>query len=116
MQFGRGYWKLNIEIMKEETFRAHLAQIYKGWKNLRPLFTSWKSWWEGVKERVGIMARRYVKWRRNKEMGEFRSVRRRLQILYEEWNKGGELDGEELNNFKHWQRSSSILPGLPRAR
>ena len=37
-------------------------------------------------------------------MGEFRAVRRRLQFLYGEWNRGGELDVEELDNLKHWQK------------
>ena len=59
--FGRGYWKLNVEVICDQRFKQEFVQVYKGWCNLRPLFDSWVDWWEGVKKRVGILVRRCVK-------------------------------------------------------
>ena len=102
--FGRGCWRLNMGVLGEEGFRKAFVELYRGWVGLRPNCSSVVSWWEGVKEKVAVLARDFCRWKKGKEVGAFRSVRRRLQKLYGDWNRGGYFDSEEVDRCMAWQK------------
>ena len=102
--FGGGYWKLNAGILGEAEFTQTFREMYRGWVELRPCCSSVVSWWEGIKEKVAVLAKGYCRWKRRRELGTFRTVRRRLQELYGRWNGGGQLDTDEVDRCMGWQR------------
>ncbi|KAJ8352366.1 hypothetical protein SKAU_G00238420 [Synaphobranchus kaupii] len=102
--FGKGYWKLNTGLVLEQDFKTQFINLYKGWVGLQPYFNSLVDWWEGVKVRVGVFARKYCRWKGRRELCTFREVRHQLQKLYGEWNKGAELNTGEVERLMLWQR------------
>lgn len=56
-----GPWRLRASLLEDEAFVQALKAVYWGWKGLRPLFSSWADWWEGVKARVGFFTRRWCR-------------------------------------------------------
>ena len=53
---GKGYWKYNITLNKNEDFCKDLRFHYTLWCSLKPAFKSIVEWWENVKDRVKELA------------------------------------------------------------
>ena len=50
--FGRGFWKMNVGILREVEFERGYKDMYAGWVALKPMFKSVVEWWEWVKWRT----------------------------------------------------------------
>ena len=50
--FGRGFWKMNVGILREVEFERGYKDMYAGWVALKPMFKSVVEWWEWVKQRT----------------------------------------------------------------
>lgn len=88
VDYGPGYWKVNISVLADENFKISFREMYAGWAEMRPYSASAAVWWEGVKVKIKIFVRRYSSWKRKQELSDFRDLRRRLQELYGVWNRG----------------------------
>ncbi|KAJ8043497.1 hypothetical protein HOLleu_10605 [Holothuria leucospilota] len=53
---GRGYWKYNVSLSKDECFCKDLINYYALWKSLKPGFQSVSDWWECIKIRIRELA------------------------------------------------------------
>ena len=53
---GKGYWKYNVALSKDERFCNDLINHYALWKSLKPGFQSVSDWWECIKSRIRELA------------------------------------------------------------
>ena len=49
---GRGFWKMNTDILTEAEYVEQLKARYEGWRTLRPAFPTDLEWWDDVKSRI----------------------------------------------------------------
>ncbi|KAJ8020229.1 hypothetical protein HOLleu_39763 [Holothuria leucospilota] len=64
---GRGYWKYNVSLNKNELFRNELRYYYGLWVSLKPGFNSLLDWWDDTKHRVkGLAIKHCVRLAREK--------------------------------------------------
>ena len=98
--FGRGYWRLNCEILKEKVFWESFSFHYGVWEQLKPCFGTLVEWWEGVKRNTRLLAIVYSTAKARERRKEFVNLQERLQVLVTAGNKGEEVDREALEEVK----------------
>ena len=76
---GRGFWKLNVEVLKEVNFQRELRQCYEGWCSLKPAFSSLIEWWDEIKSRIKQFCIKYCVARARRQREEFLSLCTRVR-------------------------------------
>ena len=76
---GRGFWKLNVEVLAEDVFKRELRLCYEGWRTLKPAFSSLTNWWDEIKSRIKQFCIKYCVARAQKQRGEFLSLCTRVR-------------------------------------
>ncbi|KAJ8018421.1 hypothetical protein HOLleu_43604 [Holothuria leucospilota] len=49
---GRGFWKMNTDILTEADYSEQFKARYEGWRTLKPAFSTDLEWWDDVKSRI----------------------------------------------------------------
>ena len=44
---GKGFWKTNTSILRNEAFKERLLQKWAVWRQQGRFYTDWPMWWEG---------------------------------------------------------------------
>ncbi|KAJ1149837.1 hypothetical protein NDU88_002640 [Pleurodeles waltl] len=79
---GRGIWKLNVTLLKDERLRRCFLKHFEGWKTLRDFFASWTEWWLWVKRRIGQFFREEGRKMAKEKENELNVLQGRLQRMY----------------------------------
>lgn len=112
--FGRGFWKLNCDILREKDFIEQFAFFYKEWVDLKKYYSSVIDWWEGVKVKIKVLAQGYCRARAVRNKGEFFRLQRALEALYSKGNNGGDVNWDKCAALKaklreHCEKRASVF-------
>lgn len=50
--FGKGYWKLNNDVLAEYEYRESFRELFGNWVELKGLYEDRVNWWEDTKKRI----------------------------------------------------------------
>ncbi|KAK1802032.1 hypothetical protein P4O66_004363 [Electrophorus voltai] len=89
---GRGYWKLNVQVLEEAEFLSLFRDHFAAWRGCKDGYVSPAAWWEHVKEWTRALITHYCRRRKAERLGRVRDVERQLKREYADRNNGGELD------------------------
>lgn len=104
VKFGKGYWRMNIEVLKEKEFCEEYEVFFGGLEELKFMYTDVVGWWEMVKERSKAWIIRYCKRRTGKFWRQARDLQRELELKFEEYNVGATDDWVIINALKRQLR------------
>ena len=90
--FGRGYWKLNVEVLEERAYQTLFRDHFAAWRGCKVDFASPAAWWECVKERTRALTIHYCSRRKAEKLKRVRDLEKQLQEQYAAFNNGGTLD------------------------
>ncbi|KAI4896125.1 hypothetical protein NFI96_006640, partial [Prochilodus magdalenae] len=90
--FGRGYWKLNVEVLEEREYQTLFRDHFAAWRGCKVDFASPAAWWECVKERTRALTIHYCSRRKAEKLKRVRDLEKQLQEQYAGFNNGGTLD------------------------
>ncbi|CAB1324757.1 unnamed protein product [Coregonus sp. 'balchen'] len=96
--FGRGYWKLELEVLDGQAFVKALVDFFRGLEGLRVL-----DWWEIVKVRMRVFIIGQWKKKKREERREVDHIQRLLELELEAGNLGWSVD---------WERSTALKAQL----
>lgn len=85
---GRGVWKLNVSLLKEERVVKSFCKFYESVRKLKGSFTNVFHWWMFVKTQVRMF---FMNWGRkvaNENKNVYRELMERLKFLYRMRNIG----------------------------
>ncbi|KAJ8049376.1 hypothetical protein HOLleu_02098 [Holothuria leucospilota] len=71
---GRGFWKINTEILTEADYREQFKARFEGWRTSRPAFSTGLEWWDDVKSRIKQFTVQYCVARARRRREEFLSL------------------------------------------
>ncbi|KAJ8039088.1 hypothetical protein HOLleu_16702 [Holothuria leucospilota] len=71
---GRGFWKMNTDILTEAEYSKQFKARYEGWRTLRPAFSTGLEWWDDVKSRIKQFTVEYCVVRARRRREEFLSL------------------------------------------
>ena len=71
---GRGFWKMNTDILTEAEYAEQLKARYEGWRTLRQAFPTDLEWWDDVKSRIKQFTVEYCVARARRRREEFLSL------------------------------------------
>lgn len=98
--FGRGFWKLNSQILADLSFREAFRSHYELWGDLKPFFGSLVEWWECVKRNVRTLAISHCVAKARADREVFRRLQGELTALVSAENKGEGRDVERMEVLK----------------
>ena len=98
--FGRGYWKLNVEILEESEFQSLFRDHFAAWLGCKGDLASPAAWWEHVKERTRALAIHYCSRRKAEKLKRVRDLERQLKSQYTCHNQGGTLDLDRVQTLR----------------
>ncbi|CAB1319734.1 unnamed protein product, partial [Coregonus sp. 'balchen'] len=101
--FGRGYWKLEREVLDEQAFVNGFVDFFRGLEGLRSMCEGVLEWWEIAKVRIRVFILGYCKRKKREERREVDHIQRLLELELEAGNLGGSVD---------WERSSALKAQL----
>lgn len=81
--FGRGYWKLDRDILEERAFVNVFSVFFRGLEGLRPMCGGVLEWWEVVKVRIRVFIIGFCKRKGREERREVEQLQRLLDLEYE---------------------------------
>ncbi|KAL6476340.1 hypothetical protein MHYP_G00148500 [Metynnis hypsauchen] len=90
--FGRGYWKLNVEILEEQDYQSLFRDHFAAWLGCKSDFASPAAWWEHIKERIRALTIHYCSQRKAAKLQRVRDLEKQLKTSYADYNNGGALD------------------------
>ncbi|KAL6481307.1 hypothetical protein MHYP_G00093870 [Metynnis hypsauchen] len=90
--FGRGYWKLNVEILEEQEYQSLFRDHFAAWLGCKSDFASPAAWWEHIKERIRALTIHYCSQRKAAKLQRVRDLEKQLKKSYADYNNGGALD------------------------
>ncbi|CAB1347092.1 unnamed protein product [Coregonus sp. 'balchen'] len=99
--FGRGYCKLEREVLDEQAFINGFVDFFRGLEGLRSMCEGVLEWWEIAKVRIRVFIIGYCKRKKREERREVNHIQRLLEL--EAGNLGGSVD---------WERSSALKAQL----
>ncbi|CAB1343287.1 unnamed protein product [Coregonus sp. 'balchen'] len=97
--FGRGYWKLEREVLDEQASINGFVDFFRGLEGLRSMCEGVLEWWEIAKVRIRTFIIGYCKRKKRKERREVDHIQRLQELELEAGNLGGSVD---------WERSSAL--------
>ena len=99
-RFGSGYWRLNLEVLKERDFHLEFLNFFKGMEGLKVLCEGLVEWWEAVKCRIRIFIIRYCKNRAREAKRGLNYIQKQLEISHARLNYGGMPHLNEIELIK----------------
>ncbi|KAI4902960.1 hypothetical protein NFI96_008177 [Prochilodus magdalenae] len=97
--FGRGYWKLNVEILEESEFQSLFRDHFAAWLGCKGDLASPAAWWEHVKERTRALTIHYCSRRKAEKLKRVRDLERQLKTQFTCHNQGGTLDLDRVQTL-----------------
>ncbi|KAL7852912.1 hypothetical protein SRHO_G00186970 [Serrasalmus rhombeus] len=114
--FGRGYWKLNVEILEEREYQILFRDRFAAWLGCKSDFASPAAWWEHIKERIRALTIHYCSQRKAAKLQRVRDLEKQLKKFYADYNNGGALDLDraqalraELRALHEWSAADSLF-------
>ncbi|KAI4896701.1 hypothetical protein NFI96_030906 [Prochilodus magdalenae] len=98
--FGRGYWKLNVEILEESEFQSLFRDHFAAWLGCKGDLASPAAWWEHIKERTRALAIHYCSRRKAEKLKRVRDLERQLKTQFTCHNQGGTLDLDRVQTLR----------------
>ena len=77
-RFGRGYWKLDRDVLDEQTFVNAFIGVFRGLEGLRSMCEGVLEWWDLVKVMIRVFIIGYCKRRKREERREVDHIQRLL--------------------------------------
>lgn len=102
--FGKGYWKLNNQILADIQFRASFRCFFRGCKELASFYPEVTEWWESTKERIKHFIQKYTREKKRKEFKEYYQVQREVEKMFVRGNINNTIDYEELKHLQYKQQ------------
>uniref|UniRef100_A0A8C9TDW6 CCHC-type domain-containing protein n=1 Tax=Scleropages formosus TaxID=113540 RepID=A0A8C9TDW6_SCLFO len=97
---GPGYWKLNVDVLKEKEYRDLFYKHFKVWQELKSFCGSVSDWWEDTKTKVRTITRQYCVRRRARSCRAIRKVEKKLEKLYAHHNNGKDFNSDREVELK----------------
>ncbi|CAB1325345.1 unnamed protein product [Coregonus sp. 'balchen'] len=101
--FGRGYWKLEREVLDGQAFVNAFVDFFRRLEGLRSMCEGVLEWWEIVKVRMRVFIIGQWKKKKREEKREVDHIQRLLELELEAGNLGGSAD---------WERSAALKAQL----
>ena len=111
--FGRGYWRLNISILEEDSFKRGFARFFKNLLGLRPLCPGVMEWWEVAKKRIKMYCDGYCKKKVRLAKREVFHLQRLLELEYSKGNCGSTINQRACDSLK--AKLKEVFEGRARA-
>ena len=101
---GKGYWKLNNNILELQQFRVALKCFLKDCFHMRVFYDNVCEWWESTKLRIRYYTQNYSKESRKDEFKLYYRLQKAINKLMEQRNAGGPIDKDLLKHLQDKQR------------
>ena len=75
---GKGTWKLDNNLLEDDTFITAISNFWSGWRNKKPTFPSVSEWWDRGKTHTKAIAQSHAKRLRRRGCKIERSLTKRL--------------------------------------
>ena len=98
--FGRGYWKLDRDILEEQAFVEAFFCFFRRLDGLRSMCEGVLEWWDLVKVRIRAFIIGYCRRKKREERREVDRIQRLIELEYEAGNLGGSIDWERFSALK----------------
>uniref|UniRef100_A0A8K9V1F6 Reverse transcriptase domain-containing protein n=1 Tax=Oncorhynchus mykiss TaxID=8022 RepID=A0A8K9V1F6_ONCMY len=98
--FGRGYWKLDRDILEEQAFVDAFFCFFRRLDGLRSMCEGVLEWWDLVKGRIRAFIIGYCRRKKREERREVDRIQRLIELEYEAGNLGGSIDWERFAALK----------------
>lgn len=82
MEYGKGYWKLNNEVLKEKDYRDKFLEIFPLWVKVKELYGKKGDWWEDVKCKIKKFTIEYCTDRSKRRKEEFNMLQKEIEHIY----------------------------------
>lgn len=96
--YGKGYWKLNNDILLEQEYRANFRGIFQHWVELKCLYVDRGSWWEEMKKRIKKFSIEYSMRRAQASKKVFKVLQREIAKEEGDRNRNRHRDRSEKLN------------------
>lgn len=96
---GRGLWKLNCSLLKENELCSQYKEQYHEWQTLQDFYDTRAHWWEMVKEKTKTFFRQAGKRKKEKENRRMMGLQKRLQRYFKLTLQGMDFN-EEMEKIK----------------
>ena len=107
---GRGSWKNNAAIYKEESFQKELSEQWNNWKNTIPKYnTDITQWWKHVKRKIKALTIRHSTLQAQKHKAEQTNLQQKLETLKSQICK-------HPDKYKAYQTTKNTLSKLIRTQ
>lgn len=104
-QYGKGYWKMNNEVLSEYDFRESFMKMFAIWVEMKGLYQDRVSWWEGTKRKIKSFIVDYCSRRSRKFKEEFIGLQKEIEEIISIRNIRDEgYEEERLEILKRRQR------------
>ena len=85
---GRGIWKMNNTLLKDQQYVERVKEYWKIWKTKKGEYFSILDWWDKGKAQIKTITREYSKQRAKQTRTRNIELQQRLQILRQEHESG----------------------------
>lgn len=101
MEFGKGYWKLNNEVLTEKDYREKFLELFPLWAEMKNLYMKELDWWEDVKNKIKKFTVDYCTERSKLRKEEFCALQKEIEHTYVKQNEGRNKNmDEKIENLK----------------
>ena len=101
---GKGYWKLNNNILEVQQFRLSFKCFLKECIHMKVFYDNVCEWWESTKLRITYYIQNYSKESRKDEFKSYYQLQKSISKLMELRNAGGQIDEDLLKQMQNKQR------------
>ena len=88
---GRGIWKLNSSLLKDEEFCQQVRSFWQSWQLEKPTFPSLSVWWDAGKSRLKRLVRKYSKQKACSRRSRIKSLENTLHHLSRRQSNGDDV-------------------------
>lgn len=100
-EFGKGYWKLNNEVLTEKDYREKFLELFPLWAEMKNLYMKELDWWEDVKNKIKKFTVDYCTERSKLRKEEFCALQKEIEHTYVKQNEGRNKNmDEKIENLK----------------
>uniref|UniRef100_A0A3P9DTE7 CCHC-type domain-containing protein n=1 Tax=Maylandia zebra TaxID=106582 RepID=A0A3P9DTE7_9CICH len=89
IDYGKGYWKLNNEVLMEKEYKERFAELFPLWEEMESLYINKLDWWEDVKNKIKKFTVDYCTERSSVRKEEFRILQKEIEYTYTLQNEKG---------------------------
>lgn len=107
---GRGVWKLNTSVLKDDVFCAEIRAFWNSWQKEKPTISSLDIWWKAGERRLKSLSKRISRQKVSSRRSQTAVLERTLKDLVDRENQGEDVatsirDTKDLLAQEHLHRA-----------